>query len=341
MAKSQPKRKPKELELEVANFVCNFDGSTALVDRLNEVVLPAFFSDESRKYGDTEYYFEEQSFRYLKEGDPSSIALCCRFIKNTVLRRHQHIVAGKLVSDEKTLPSAPSAIVALLLSNHRLLYIREVPNAPSPAQFGSTFAYFMRNEVSRFRDRILKDRQENGDVDATKKAIAQELPFPTVVVVSVVSSKSLEDFVARFSLLTTFKIEIAPTNNEMDNRKFFGQLRDSKTIVHSAKSVLTHHNSKGLDKEGCIEQAEGAKQGNARIEMKGKDAKGDTLVGDNQSFSVRAKIGSDKANPNSTPEKAFSRYNRLLSEGVIEIGKTLNAVTTKIKAALSSIQDKN
>ncbi len=93
----------RPLELEVANFICRFGDKFVLNDLLDEVVLPAFFNSPPRKYGATQFFFAEQEFAYLRRNDVSSLALRCRFIMSTVLRRHQVYLPGKgLRADEKS-----------------------------------------------------------------------------------------------------------------------------------------------------------------------------------------------------------------------------------------------
>ncbi len=320
----------RPLDLEIANFVCRFGDRLVLNDLLEEVVLPAFFREDPRRYGETQYFFTDQEFGYLKRNNVDSLALRCRFIKNTVLRRHQvYSPTEGLVSDEKSLESAPSAVAILLLKSHRLIYLREVPFAPSPAQFGTTFQQFLRSAMEAYHHDLFQDAIHSGN-RVTKKSLRQKFPLPTVDVVPVVSSESLKHFVQRFDSLNTLKIEVAPTNSELDNSAFFKQLRASKEKVDSQKTVVQHHNAKGLDKDGCIAHVEAAKQGNARIQMKGVDANGDSLIGNNENFSVHATVepgdGVDER-----AKDAFEKYEELVDDKVIDLGKPTRDDSEKLK----------
>ena len=190
----------RQLEVEVANFVCRF-GDLVLLDLLDEVVLPAFTSDAHRKQKETDYFFMNQEFRYLEKNDVSSLALCCRLVKNTMIRRHQIYSREEgIIPDEKALESAPSAVAILLLQSHRLLYVREVPSAPSMTQFGSTFAHFMKPQVMAYRDAVFQQRKKNNK-SLKKRLINHEIPFPDLSIVPVVSSESLKDFMNRFKFV--------------------------------------------------------------------------------------------------------------------------------------------
>lgn len=323
---------PRPLEVEVANFICRF-GKPVLLDLLDEVVLPAFFSDDRRTYMETEYFFMDQSFRYLVKNDVSSLALCCRLVKNTIIRRHQVYRKEKgIVPDPKSLESAPSAIAVLLLQSHRLLYVREVPSAPSMTVFGSTFAKFMKSQVMSYRQALYEERKKAGK-KPKKKHINEEVQVPDVSVVPVVNNESLKDFVARFDVLNSLKIEVAPTNNELDNEDFFKSLRIRKSEVGSTRTVVQHANAKGLDKQGCLKQVQAAKQGNLLIEMRGKDDSGDELKGDNEAFSVRANLPTASANVQKCADAAFAKYNELIESEVVQVGKPVDDYTEKLKTS--------
>lgn len=330
----------RPLDLEIANFVCRFGEKLVLNDLLEEVVLPAFFREDTRRYGGTEYFFTDQKFGYLKRNNVDSLALRCRFIKNTVLRRHQvYSPTEGLVSDEKSLESAPSAIAVLLLKSHRLIYLREVPFAPTPAQFGTTFQNFLKLQMTTYHHALYQEALRTG-ARVTKKSLRTRFPFPTVDVVPVVSSESLKHFVNRFELLNTLKIEVAPTNSELDNSEFFKMLRASKQKVDSQKTVVQHQNSKGLDKDGCIAHVEAAKQGNARIQMKGVDANGDALIGNNENFSVHASVEPGDG-VEERAKDAFEKYEELVDEKVIDVGKPTRDDTEKLKDIYKRFEQEN
>ena len=323
---------PRPLEVEVANFICRF-GKPVLLDLLDEIVLPAYFSDDRRTYKETEYFFMDQTFRYLVKNDVSSLALCCRLVKNTIIRRHQIYRKEKgIVPDPQSLESAPSAIAVLLLQSHRLLYVREVPSAPSMTVFGSTFSNFMKSRVMDYRQSLYEQRKNAGK-KPKKKDINEEIQIPDVSVVPVVSNESLKDFVARFDILNSLKIEVAATNNELDNEDFFKSLRTRKTEVGSTRTVVQHANSSGLDKQGCLKQVQAAKQGNLLIEMRGTDNSGDELKGDNEAFSVRANLPTASSNVQKCADAAYAKYNELIESEVVQIGEPVDDYSEKLKAS--------
>lgn len=329
---------PRSLELEVANFVCRFGEKFVMNDLLKEVVIPAFFSDEKRSIKGTDYFFIEQYMQYLgEEGDLESLALCCRFVKNTTLKRHQIYSPDRgIVHDERALKSAPSSIAVLLLQSHRLLFVREVPGAPSMGQFGATFKHRMRDEVMALHSARYDELQERGET-ITRKQLKEDLPIPEIDVTPLTSSEALQAFIDRFGILTSLKVELAPTNNELDNEEFFADTREAQELVGGRKTTLTHTNSNGLDKEGCLEHVAAAKQGNLHVEMKGKDHNGDDLKGNNSDFSVRASLGATEVDLDNGVARAYSRYKQLKEDDVVSEGAHLNDYAVKLREAFRSL----
>jgi hypothetical protein len=81
--------------VEVANFICRFGDDKVLLDLLEEVVLPAFNSNERRSYGTTSYFFHQVKLVEIKSANLPIWCITGRFIKNTVLQREQIFDEGK------------------------------------------------------------------------------------------------------------------------------------------------------------------------------------------------------------------------------------------------------
>ncbi|QDT83832.1 hypothetical protein [Gimesia chilikensis] len=320
----------KKLELEVSNFIVRFGENYVLNDLLDEIVLPAFFSNSIREYRDTTYFFHEPQFIYLEKDNADSLALVCRFVKDTVLRRHQIYSPNEgIIADEHEINSAPSAIAILLLQSHRLLYVREVPGAPTAKQFGSTFKYFMNTATLNYQSAYYDEWKDSSE-KLTKKKIRELFPIPDVDVVPLVASESLKEFLERFKQLKILKVELAATNNEIDNDEFFRLWRKINNGMDGKKSVVSYRSNEGLDTEGCYEYVEAAKQGNALVELKGEDQKGDNLVGTNENFSVKAQLSEDGKTRASRVKESFVKYKELLTDNVVDIGDHVSNYTTKL-----------
>ncbi|MEO0587480.1 MAG: hypothetical protein AAF078_07565 [Planctomycetota bacterium] len=124
----------RQLKLEIANLVVKF-GDENLLDRADDLVLPAFFHDFERKYGRTKYIFHKVDTAKVEWDDGDDIAVYGRLVKDTVLEREQVLQDGEIVADYSEMESAPSAIFVLLVRHHRLLYVKEQGYAPTPQQY--------------------------------------------------------------------------------------------------------------------------------------------------------------------------------------------------------------
>src|SRR5688500_388311 len=102
-------------------------------------------TDSRRRVQQSTYFFVDVHEGLLDDTDNSSQGICGRVVKETELYRRQAFdeKTGKLVIDPKTLQTAPSSIFVLLRTSHRLLYVRELSDAPSINQFRSTAKVFI------------------------------------------------------------------------------------------------------------------------------------------------------------------------------------------------------
>ncbi len=152
---NRPKR------LEYYNLHCKF-GEYNLLDFAQEFVLPTFEDKTMRRETKSGTYFlhdvELVPLFDANSGTPTSntrlLAIAGRLIKDTTVERLQifDVEEDKLVQDEQTLRSAPSAIFVLILNNHKLLYLRETYDAPAPATFGLT----LQTLINRKRHEYLR-----------------------------------------------------------------------------------------------------------------------------------------------------------------------------------------
>lgn len=313
----------RELSLEVGNFVCNFGDTGGLLSKLEEIVIPAFFNDDVRTYGSTTYTFTKPSLAFLSgtEGDYESLALCCRFVKNTTLSRRQVLRNDEIVEDEQTMESAPSSLAALLLGSHRLLFVRETPHAPEMSQFGTTFKYKLRNATIEYIDTLYTAARDDGK-RVTKKRLREIVPVPEVQVVPVVSKDSLHEFILGYQSLRKMELILAPTNSERDGAKLYQALRNAQKQTGADSTTITHRDKSGLDLEACYEQAQAAKQGNAFIKLDGTDEYGARRKGDEEHFSVNLPLGVERTSLEDGLKLAYSGFIRLLAAGSIAVGET-------------------
>jgi hypothetical protein len=308
----------RPLFLNIANFICRFGEEKVLLDLLREVVVPAFVEQRERKTKGSTYVFD--SVKLVQLGKPESPypAIMGRIVKLTTLHRDQIYEKGTgIIPAELSFPSAPSSIFALLLTGHKLLYVREHPGSPSLKEFESTAASFIRDAYEEFVTNLYGDAKQQA-IRVTKKAIKDEFPPPTVEVIEISSSESLNEFVARYDKLTSVSVTLVMTNNTLDDDPFFAEMRRRQGKKNSTKSILTDQNPKGLDKEQVLEQLQPATDGNARIMMNGVDKAGDKLQGTNEKFRLSVPLGQIEGNIRTFVSHMFESFEGVLKRKLLK-----------------------
>jgi hypothetical protein len=149
--------------ISFVNLICRFGENFVLLDLANEIVLPAFIDSKlSRKYGDTTYIFRDVDVAEIplaastEEKTGRGVPLLVvygRLIKDTLLIREQFYTPERgLEKDRGSLPSAPSSFFALILNNHKLMYMAETDQAPALGAFQATLQHFLSIKYGEYID---------------------------------------------------------------------------------------------------------------------------------------------------------------------------------------------
>lgn len=157
--------------LEFANFICRFGEDKVLLDLAQEIVVPAFISrDLERSIKNSKYFFHDVQLIELHGGNNPVLGIVGRFVKDTILSREQIFDANnsRLIPDKQEIQSSPSSIFALILNNHRLLYLHETQYALSLASFQATIKSFIKQKHHDFLQNLYEENYEN---QVSKKAL--------------------------------------------------------------------------------------------------------------------------------------------------------------------------
>ncbi|MBJ9703731.1 hypothetical protein [Acinetobacter calcoaceticus] len=305
-----------EKNLEIANLVCKF-GEHNLLDLYEEVIVPSFFKNKNRKAGKSNFYFDEVSLVNLGKdilGTKDTIAIVGRFVKQTQLEREQYRDAsGKLVKDKKKLASAPSAIFALILNNHRLLYAAETKYAPTPENFRSTLSYFIRNEQINYKDSLPKDE---------RNPFLKEFPIVEITLTPLTNQKTLSENIYLFTKLKKVTFILNDRNSEIDGEDMFRQMQEvSDESGGQGKFEIT--NNDGLNQKVIAKEANKATiQGNQKIILLGTDKSGNKLKIDNEDVKIQTSVNIVQNNIFSSVLHMFSEFKKLLKSDEIRVKKT-------------------
>jgi hypothetical protein len=289
--------------LEIANLVCRF-GDKVLMDYYKEIVLPSFKSKESRKWRGKSYelYGVREMDVMAKNGDGHDVCvkvIAGRLVKNTMLTSSQIMKNGILVKRNKRLHTSPSSFFVLYLDKHKLIYIPEMGFAPTISDFEYCLAYYLKKahrdyllsliEKIKAKNETLR-KNEKTKVPKIKDLMAA-IPKPSLTITNMSSRSSLNKFIMSYDTLKSVKIELLPVNEEIDGDEIFKAIRESKESINSKKTVITHANTEGLNREKTVSHlSHVAAAGNHSIVTTGTDEKGNKMDGSNTDFKLKRPI---------------------------------------------------
>jgi len=313
-----------------ANLICKFGDNFDLLDLVEEIVIPAFLntSTPSRTYAKTSYFFADMKLLRLSEDSIPTLALAGRFIKDTTLTSEQIYVDGKLVKRNAEIESAPSAIFTLILNNHKLIYYPETAHAPGLDSFRSTALHYIRHQYHEFvngeweaRKAIWENEENSTAGKPLKKDVLNDFPFPSLDVVALPSDISLKQFLNGFDKLNEISIQIVRPNNELDNSgMFMPALRSSSESLDAKTSKVIHSSPDGLNKASAETQlSRVAGEGNAKIDMKGKDDTGGRISGNNENFRLMVPVKSMPVTIWRAAKKLYEIFNDQITHGSIHL----------------------
>lgn len=314
-----------------ANLVCKFGQNLDLLDLAEEVVIPALLGQDipPRTYADTSYLFDDVKLIRLTDDSVPTLAIAGRFIKDTVLTSEQIFVSGKLVKRNAQMESAPSAIFVLILNNHKLIYYPETTHAPGLDSFRSTALHYIRHRYMQFLKEEWSRRLEiwEGEAEATaskkplKKDVVKDFPFPSLEVVALSNELSLKQFLDGFDKLNEISIQIVRPNSELDNSGLFmPALRATSESLDAKTSKVVHSAPDGLNKSAAETQLSHiASEGNAKIDMKGKDDTGGRISGNNENFRLVVPVKSVPATIWRAAKKLFDVFLEQVAHGGIRL----------------------
>ena len=325
--------------LEMANFVCKF-GERNLMDFFKEIVEPAFFTSRKYKLGQSRFFFNDVELLTLDGGDDEAdefvVAIAGRFIRDIKLTREQYFdsKAQKMIEDQDSLDSSPSALFVLILNNHRLLYLKETKHAPTLDMFKRTIHRFLKDYTKDYLGGLAKDE---------KNSFIKDIGYPELTITPLTSEESLENFIRSYSKLEQVRIIVNKRNDEIDNESFIRALQKQGEEAHSNYTEITHKNTqKGLDKEKVIEQAAAAtKYGNQTIELKGVTDTGEVLKGNNENFKIVTKISNVTKSVSRAAKKMYNSFKTSKENGLINVPRTTKTVKKQLENIILKGDERN
>jgi hypothetical protein len=334
--------------IELTNFTCTFGKDLGMLDLFEEVVWPAFQPmRETRQIKDTQLFFLDTQLITLDNGaDHPIVCLSGRLVKNTKLRREQIFRREEgLIEDYTELETAPSSLFALMLHNHRLLYVREVAGAPDISTFRTTSQQFLNKRHREFILELVKENREEVEADSdvqreTKKSLVEEYPYPDLRITPLTDKEELRTFIDRFDVIQDLTIKLLRTNREdIDNDEFWDALDKTRGRMGSKKASLHFSNkSDGLDDSEVYAQCNAASElGNSEIKLNGLDPYGGTLRGNNEDFQLSLEVEELSRDVKKATPELVREFSELVDSGVVESPRVSGQVLQRLHHLISRL----
>lgn len=323
-------------ELQIANFVCTFGDSGELVDYIEEIVIPAFFTDTLiRRYGDTSYYiYEPKWIELASEGVERELAISGRFVKDTILKREQVLDEGVLVESHDAMQSSPSAFFVLIISDHRLLYFAETAFAPELNAFESTMESFLRKTWQAFvrkHQAALMEAEDNVS-RITLKDVQAAHPRPVLNIVPVAKNDQIENLMRDFDRIEKIKFRLIRPNQETDASEVFQSVRERFEPLKPSRLDVEIADSDGLSKDESISAVQEAAAGlNTDVTVTGVDGDGNRLKANNQEFALKIPIEDPSENDQELATSLFGEFLKQFKNGNVKRFLPSEKVKEKIR----------
>jgi hypothetical protein len=320
-----------------ANFVCRFGDRAVMLDLAEDIVFPAFLSGRSRKYGDSTYSFQNVSVENFGSGGSPELVLVGRMVLDTILSRDQVLIDGELVRDHATMPSAPSALFALVLDSHKLIYLPETRSAPALSAFRATAAHLIKDQHRAHINKLYEDAK-NTEEKVTKRELLEQIPYPTIEVVALSSDASLEQFLNQFNLLQQIRIELIEPNDELDGSPLIKQMREAKMVLGAKSAALAYGNTDGLSQTNAVNELRHViEEGNAKVILSGKDNIGDKLKGNNEAFKLSIPIADISSDAIIAGRELYRVFRDKVDVGLLRVKIAGEDIVDKIKRIADSL----
>jgi hypothetical protein len=320
--------------LGFANFTLRF-GDQVLLDFVDEIVIPAFFENAYRPAGSArKYLFTDVGVTKLDYFENTVNCIIGRIVKDQIHKVEQRYDDDlrKIVKDDTVYRSSPTSFFVLMLENHKLIYLPEVSGAPEITAFANTAEAFIKHRHRKYVDEIWAERKKENK-DTLRKDVIKDIPYPTLSVVPLSSSASLEDFISQYQILRTVEVQILQTNHDKDPGGVFEDARIAGEQINADRSIIKFHNTNGLDKAKTAEQLKPiAQTGNTVIKTSGIDRNGVLLEGENKEMSLRPTYtGQYDLSPKPLARRMLDQMKEMIRGGYLKIKEEIEE-ETRIKA---------
>ena len=285
--------------MEVANFLCkSVIGDVELLDIFDAYVFPAMLNQEvmgSKNSETLSYKFIDLKISKID----NQLLLSGRLVKKLNLKRQQILEGDSLVQSYDSMESAPSSFFVLILSNHKLLWVREVQRAPLLKDFKYAIKKMLTKQRSLLVNKYIVENSPKlflgGDNrnEIERKAYSM-YPDLDISVTQIGSNLQIKEKLAKFYKIHNIKLSALKRNNELgtDYSQLSKILSETQADM-KAKNVVTEIKGGSLhplNKDAVIRLVQASADGNYEYTIKGKDENNNDISESNETLSLATDI---------------------------------------------------
>lgn len=253
-------------QANIANFTCTFkvEGKTEpMLKYFEKIIYPAFNCKNlirSTNKGLTRFHLTD--VHLINFGQ--TIALIGKHVKRTIVTLSPDFNENQgFFGDEEKKPSAPYSTFIILLDNHRIIYYRNKPGAPTLQNFQSTSRKIINEYVVQKRKELKKELKENKNIYNNKKykyieefsneVLLKKYPLANLNIVPIESKMLVEEAFKNIHKISNVRFKFFIPNNEaVDYNNFFASC--TKIVKETGSKSMTQ-NLSSPEKVDVIENA--------------------------------------------------------------------------------------
>ncbi|BDU50941.1 hypothetical protein [Haliovirga abyssi] len=250
----------------VANFNCTFgEENEPMLNYFDTIIYPALKSELINKSGKNKY-FAFKDIEIIKFGDEYALKGC--FVKKTELEIKSDLRDGQLIEKNEIYSTAPFSLFIILLSNHRLILIKNQKGSPTIKNFEThtkgIIKKYIRQE-NKIRKKLEKDEEKEISL----------LPDISLNIVAFPSKEKLRKQLEELQKINRIELKIYPLNGEVIVNDIFNSFREEIEILKANSGNVSINSPKNYDEVANL--VEGTK-GTAKSKILGVDKSGQSAV---------------------------------------------------------------
>lgn len=263
----------KEITINYANFNITFDQDIPLLEHFEDIIYPAFCSNDLKSLGDPKrlpaFYLNDVKVLMID----NEYILTGNYILATEYDVHTQVQDGALVKKDFSVSTAPYSRFIIFLQNHRMVFARNESASPSVRSFQKTVRFILQKYVGNY-NRKLKDK-------------SNALPSANVNIVDIPLKGDIEEFFKTIKKVDLLKLSFFPLNNDLNPFAFIGGIDQELKKIEGTSANLSFNSPESISEvKNVIQKSAGL----AKTTLECHDEKGTFSRVKEDNFSSSKKI---------------------------------------------------